>query len=75
MASEQWVTIGRKHCELIEQDVAVMERRVYSADVIPGLGAYRVKERKCTAAIDCNMAGVPCSWAFTNPESDRYVLD
>ena len=76
MSNQQWVTIGRKYCELIKQDVAIMQLRSYPSGMInAGLGSYRVHETKCTAAVDCNMAGVPCSWSFTNPDSDRYALD
>ncbi len=74
MANEQWVTIGKKHCDLIELNVELREKRLYTPDTLPDTpGApFRVLQRTCTAACECNMAGVPCCHAFTNPFVDRY---
>ena len=74
MATEKWVPVERKRCELIGLDVALEERRVFPADVIPDLAGYRVLGRRCTADVACNMAGVPCSWAYTNPAVDQFHL-
>lgn len=74
MANEQWVTVGTKYCELIKLDVEMKEKRLYIPDELPDTpGApYRVLARACSAYCECNMAGVPCCHAFTNPVVDRY---
>lgn len=74
MAREKWITVEQKHCDLIALDVQLRERRVYpTADFLNTQGnEYRVKECACTAAIQCNMAGIPCKWAFNSPDNDRF---
>lgn len=74
MATEKWVSIGSKWCDLIELDVELEERRVYPADVIPDGETYRVLSRRCTADVACNLANVPCCWAYTNPGVDQFHL-
>ncbi len=73
MATEQWVAVKREWCNLVEQDVDLLELRVYPADVLPTGQEYRVKARKCSVDVTCNMAGFPCKWAYTNPELDPFV--
>ncbi len=74
MALIDRVTVTAKHCDMIGQDVEFREERVYpSADFLRTHGnAYWVKSCGCTAAIRCNMAGIPCRWALNNPDSDRF---
>lgn len=74
MAIEKWVTVGEKNCEYIGLDVELKERRVYPvADFLRGFGdVYRVRSCVCTAAVDCNLAGIPCKWALTAPDTDRF---
>jgi hypothetical protein len=73
MANVTWVTTGSKHCEFIGQDVEMREQRLYPAVELPDMpAAVVVKSRTCTAAIDCNLAGIPCLWAFNNPFTDRF---
>lgn len=74
MATEMWVTVKKKHCELIGLDVALEERRVYPGDRIPDMESFRVLGRKCTADIACNLACIPCQWAYTNPNLDQFYL-
>jgi hypothetical protein len=26
----------------------------------------------CSAAIDCNLAHIPCQWAYNSPGNDRF---
>lgn len=75
MALQAWVTLGTKYCELLQREVAFMEERVYPTTEAPELTGYRVLAQKCSDDVICNMAGYPCRWAFTNPASDRYVLE
>ncbi len=74
MAVEKWVTVGAKHCELIDLDVEMRERRVYpTSDFLHTQGnEHRVRGCVCTAAIQCNLAGIPCQWAFSSPGNDRF---
>lgn len=74
MATEAWITVGTKYCEYIDMKVELRELRLYSADFLPSenQAGYRVLERHCTGAIPCNMAGIPCEWAFNNPGVDKF---
>ena len=74
MAIEKWVVVGRKNCEYIQQDVELREQRIYPVDdfLRDFTGGYRVHACTCTAAVDCNMAGIPCKWAFNAPDTDRF---
>jgi hypothetical protein len=74
MAAEKWVTVSTKYCELIGLDVQLQERRVYPAEMMPDMSGFRVIARKCSADLSCNLAGIPCQWAFTNPECDRFPM-
>lgn len=74
MAGEAWVTVEEKWCDLIGLDVALEERRVFPGDRIPDMEPFRVLGRRCTAEVACNLAGIPCCWAFTNPNLDRFHL-
>lgn len=74
MAFQKWVVVESKHCELINRDVELRELRVYpTVDFLNTMGN---EERRlaclCSAGIDCNLAGIPCQWAFTSPGSDRF---
>lgn len=74
MAIEKWVVVGRKNCDLIQQDVELREQRAYAtSDFLRDFAApYRVRACVCTAAIDCNLAGIPCKWALNAPDTDRF---
>lgn len=74
MATEIWVEKDSKWCDLIGQDVVLAEKRVFPAEMMPDVLGYRVAGCRCTAAVDCNLAGIPCKWAFTNPTLDQFVL-
>jgi hypothetical protein len=74
MAEEQWVRVGVKRCDLLDVDVELREQRLYpTVDFLrTQVDAYRVLACICTSAITCNMAGISCRWAFTNPDNDRF---
>lgn len=74
MAVKKDVIIKTRHCEFIHLDVELKERRMYpSADFLRAEGnEYRVEACSCSAAISCNMAGIPCRWAMNSPASDRF---
>ncbi len=73
MSIEEVVTVKSKHCDLLDRDTALREWRVYpTADFLQNqVTTYQVRKCACTGAIDCNMRGIPCQWAFTNPGNDR----
>ena len=75
MAVIKWVTVGEKFCDLINQRVKVREQRVFADDFVSDPDAIRTLARSCTAAIDCNMAGIPCKQAFLNPSVDRFFFE
>lgn len=72
MTTVMWITVEKKRCELIGLDVALEERRVYPGEQIPDMEFFRVLGRRCTADIDCNLAGIQCRWAYTNPAIDQF---
>lgn len=74
MAAEKWVATEKKYCELIGLEVTLEERRVYPNEHIPDMEGYRVLARRCTASTACNLAGIPCCWAYTNPTTDQFHL-
>lgn len=74
MTTTRWVVVDRKWCKYINQEATIMEQRIYPADLLPDTSTYKVIARKCSANVACNLAGVPCSYAFTNPGTDRYEL-
>lgn len=74
MAKQEWVAVTREYCDRVEQDVDLLELRIYAADVLPDTQPYQVAARKCSVDVTCNMAGFPCKWAYTNPEVDPFVL-
>ncbi|MFZ0545182.1 MAG: hypothetical protein WAM60_07075 [Candidatus Promineifilaceae bacterium] len=72
MTTEMWVTVEEKHCELIGLDVALAEQRVFPGEHIPDMEGYRVLRCRCTADVACNLAGIQCQWAYTNPTIDQF---
>jgi hypothetical protein len=74
MAAEKWVTVEKKYCALIGLDVALEERQVFPDEQIPDVEGFRVLACRCTADIACNLAGIQCRWAYTNPTTDRFHL-
>jgi len=72
MATERWVTVGKRWCEFRQGEALLLERRIFPSGIQRYYRAPRVVERKCNCAIECNMAGYPCKWAYTNPERDPF---
>jgi hypothetical protein len=76
MAVEMWVTTGKKYCNLIEREAALEEHRMFpTGQVNRELGSYLVMGRRCTADVACNLSGIQCRWAYTNPTIDRFDID
>lgn len=71
-ATRRTVLIDTGGCEYRPGRAELIEERVYPADPIPDLAGYRVVSRRCSRAVECNLAGVPCKWAFLNPFNDPF---
>lgn len=74
MAVEMWVTVANKWCELAETDVALEERRAFPTSRNNDMECYLVLGRRCTTGIFCNLAGIQCRWAYSNPNVDRFKM-
>ena len=74
MAVKTEVIIKSKYCEMIALNVELKETRIFpSSDFLRAQGnEYRVRMCTCTAAVQCNLAGVPCQWALNSPGNDRF---
>ena len=72
MAERMSILVNRAWCSRANQTTELREDRLAPADLLPDLSPPRVVARRCSLAIDCNMAGIPCSWAFTNPGFDPF---
>ncbi len=72
MAYEAWVTTSTKWCEKMDAEASMLEKRVYPAEHMPDFPGYQVLARKCTLGIACNLAGIPCRWAYTGLGVDLY---
>jgi hypothetical protein len=74
MAAAEWVILKTRWCERVGTEAHLMERRVYPADMIPDIPAYRVTAFACSWGNECNLAGCPCRWAYTNPDYDPFEI-
>ncbi|MFQ5407526.1 MAG: hypothetical protein ACE5FI_03780 [Anaerolineales bacterium] len=72
MAHTEWVQVRSIWCDHINATARLMEKRVFPHEVMPDLGAFIVAARKCSAGDVCNADGVPCKWAYTNPNYDPF---
>ena len=71
MAHIVWQTVAKEWCDLMKCAVDLMEERVYPAGMHAETGGqFRVRARKCSLGVACNLAGYSCRWAFTNPSFD-----
>jgi hypothetical protein len=68
--------IAQKWCPFIADEVKIIEHRAYPRNdfLVQSGQVFRVNGRQCTVSIRCNMAGIPCMWAGTNPDCDRFEL-
>jgi len=75
MATEKWVVVSASYCERIGRNIEVRERRVYpTSDFLLTVdNRSQVRQHVCSEAIECNMAGIPCSLAYNNPGDGRSL--
>lgn len=74
MSTQQWVTVKRKFCDLIQLEAELQELRVYTTNEMLDTSSYRVMAERCTVDVACNIAGCSCKWAYTNPTVDQMAL-
>lgn len=74
MAVQSWVIVGSKHCRIIDKDIELKEQHIYPTHDFLWVEEmeHRVGACSCSSAIECNMAGVPCRLAYTNPDIARF---
>ena len=72
-ATRRTVLVEKGTCDYLSGQAELIEERVYPADTVPDLVGYQVISRRCIRAIECNLANVPCRWAFLNPYNDPFA--
>jgi hypothetical protein len=71
MAAMMWEAVARTWCDRLEGEAILLEQRVYAPEMMPGPGPiYRVRARRCSADVACNLAGCPCRWSGIAPGYD-----
>jgi hypothetical protein len=70
MATTVWTTLDPIWCDRAQDNVVLSELRVLPEGFLRQGNEFRVNARRCSYAVQCNMAGASCQWAFTNPEFD-----
>jgi hypothetical protein len=72
MAVTEWVTVKAKWCDVIQTNARLEEKWVYPSGNLPDIPAYRVAGRRCSHALDCNLLGCHCVWAFSEIGDDPF---
>lgn len=74
MAYSTWTEVKRIDCEQVGAPVALLEERVYPGNDIIEFGRppFRVRARKCSTGVACNLAGYKCVWSGLNPDYDPF---
>ncbi|MBI4771241.1 MAG: hypothetical protein HY784_12740 [Chloroflexi bacterium] len=74
MSTVVWEVAKKIWCDAMRQEAELLEERVYPDERLLAVGApYRVRARKCSLGIECNLAGYDCRWAATNPDYDPFA--
>jgi len=76
MSVEKWVTLGTKHCEKVNEEVELMEKRIYPTGIQDSNSSgenYRVLLRKCSAGYQCGHMENPCVWAEEGHDGRLYI--
>lgn len=74
MSTIVWQAVKQIHCERIDADVSLVEKRIYPADLLQ-MGqpeVFRVDARVCSWAKECAVRGCPCRWTGINPDYDPF---
>jgi hypothetical protein len=74
MADSIWLVVDKIWCDRAQAEADLLEERVYASEIVPNVEApYRVRARKCSFGLECNLAGFTCRYAFNNPNSDPFA--
>jgi hypothetical protein len=68
-----WRLVTTEFCFRARQPARFMELHREVPAETSGQPEDRVLARACSLAIDCNLVGFPCRWAFTNPDFDPFA--
>lgn len=68
-----WRLVTAEFCFRARQTARFMELHRELPAEATGRPEDRVLARGCSLAIDCNLVGLPCRWAFTNPDYDPFA--
>ncbi len=61
MTSAEWIKLGTKKCDKVNEEVDLFEKRIYPVGLISQGGeGYRVLARKCSAGYQCTHMDEPC---------------
>lgn len=73
MAVAKWVNLGIKFCDFVDEEVELLEKRVYPTGFLNvGNARYRVLMRKCSAGYQCSHMEDPCQWAEVEGDGRLY---
>jgi hypothetical protein len=73
MSTTIWEKVDTLWCDHMQQPAELLEERVYPGEPMPDVGQpHQVKARKCSLAVQCNLAEYACRWAYTNPSLDPF---
>ncbi len=73
MATKVWQTVKQGQCPTTRREAELVEERIYPHESFSDTGpAYQVLAKHCSNGIECNLMGVPCRWAGTNPFNDPF---
>jgi hypothetical protein len=75
MAIAIWAQSESVFCDRAQEEVVLSEQRVFPQGLLRQGLEYRVKARRCSHALQCNLSGPACRWAFTNPETDPLQIN
>lgn len=74
MTTIAWVVVDTIRCERVGQDADLLEEREYFEDRLTDVGRpYRVRARKCSFGLECNLAEHRCQWSYINPNYDPFA--
>lgn len=67
-----WRLVTSEFCSRARQSVCLVELHREAARG-RGEPEDQMLARACNLAIECNLVGFPCRWAFTNPDYDPFA--
>jgi hypothetical protein len=74
MAGLTWREERRMLCPRAGQVARLLVEVLTAAELLGDEQQARVRARRCDLDMECNQAGYPCRWAFTNPDLDPFAI-